>query len=91
MPSKPRPATKVPVAGAPARARTRRSPAGARNSPRIKERVHIPGERSSPRKRKRRGEGEKRVEPELEGGGGRVELDGNGVELDEDTFKKVRS
>lgn len=64
--------------------------AGSRSSPRRKEKVFIPGERSSPRKRKARGDGEKRAEPSRA-----VEEDGerdpgaDGVELDDDTFKRV--
>lgn len=57
--------------------------------------VHIPGERTSPRKRKVRGDVAKRAEPKraepsraVEDGEG--DLSESGVELDADTFQKVR-
>ena len=76
--------------------KTRSSP---RASPRRKERVFIPGERTSPRKRKGRGtaggDAEKILgaesggEEAIEGVAGE-EVEEESVELDDDTFKKVR-
>lgn len=68
----------------------------ARSSPRRKEaeKVFIPGERTSPRKRKGRGDREKRAESGVRAaavqGEDGEDLNESSVKLDDDTFQKVR-
>ena len=62
----------------------------ARSSPRRKDKVFIPGERTSPRKRKGRGDREKGGESSVKEREGGEDVNESSVELDEDTFKKVR-
>jgi hypothetical protein len=55
----------------------------------LKERVFIPGERSSPRKRKGRGSGEeKRVEPDV--AEEKEDHDESNIVLEDEIFAKVR-
>lgn len=70
---------------------SRQTRLAANSRKREMEKVIIPGERTSPRKRKGRGDVEKRVESsveEEEEGEGEREVDPDG--LDDDTFKEVK-